>query len=316
MSKALATTGGERPSLLAQLEAGDNPYDDIEKEAGGGIFGDYLNLNGSTGEFVYGEDKDELDTPFDAYVDVESMIYGWKCWKDSKPVDEVSDFYLNKNSLPDEGDLTDHGPYEDDGDGWREFYSLHIVVPGKTPEEDQKFTYQINTQSSISQLGKFIKAWRKAAMQHIGDDGKLMIPLVEFDTDSFMPRIKKHGRKYFVTMKLIDGEWIEATEALEMFAFSPDEEGEGYEDEPEQEEKPAPRKSSRKAAKKPEPEKEDEGGEDDASNYEEGEDEKEEKPARGRGNRGRAASKEVEEEAPEQEEKPVSRGRGRGRGRG
>jgi len=314
MSNAL-TVGG-RPSIIDQINSGLNPFEDLEK-GGGDFFGDYLKINGNTGEISYGKDGTELDPGFEVLVDVESIRYGWQCWKDSEPIDERTDFLIGGDHVA-EGELPDHGPYTDEQDGWRELYTLRMVLMGETPAEDIKLTYNIASGGGKNALRKLIKAYMKQVVMNVGDDGQAMIPIVEIDLGSFIPAVKKHGKKYFPIFTLKG--WEERSVAME--AFSDDAEAGGsddYDDEPEQKQIAAkPAKKGKVNAKPPEPEIEDVEDENDEGNYDDGEAEVEEKTRkaapkpRGRGER---ASSEAEDDDAAEEAAPAPRGRGRGRGR-
>lgn len=311
-STAVTTTNGKsQADIMAIINAGKNPYDDILKDDRQ-FFGDYLKINGNTGVIEYGEDETELDAPFEAYLNVPTIRYGWKCWKDSEVVNEIADLALNADQIPKrENELPDHGPYDDD-DGWIDFYEIHLITATEKPEDEVKITYQIAAAAAKSQLKKMLRTYWKNVSQQIGEDGLPRIPIIEVSLDSYMSKDKKRGKKYFPVFEIVD--WVDFSELGAEFEMGADDENDegNYEDEPSS-------KSETKSDDKDEDVTDIDPETGDAID-EGSKDAGEEKPrgrGPGRGGRGRGGAKAATaDEGPDDtsEEKPTS-GRGRGRGR-
>lgn len=117
MANDLATRGN------TALATGGNPW----AEAARGVeTGTYLKFNGNDGRWSFGQDDEDLPEGSRVIVDMETLAFGWICWVDGS-VEEERLVPVLDGRPPQEHELTDYGPYEED-DGWREAASLSMIL--------------------------------------------------------------------------------------------------------------------------------------------------------------------------------------------
>lgn len=167
----------------------------------------YAKFNGNSGEFSYGSNANEIEAGERMAANVAAMRRGWICWKESEVVEEIM-IPIMDGPPPAENTLPDHGPYEkhEDGteDGWSEQVSLTLRLLGDD-HDGVEITYKTSTKSAMRPLGDLIKQYSRGYKEHPG-----CIPIIEFSKGSYMPKEKKHGKKYFPQFKIVD--WIDEDE--------------------------------------------------------------------------------------------------------
>jgi len=184
---------------------GVNPF----AEAGRGAeTGDYLKFNGNTGELTYGADDESL--PLGSYLvaDLNTYEQGFICWKESAVVEEVLVNIL-EGRPPREMELTDHGPYDDADDGWREAGSISFILlehgtdadAASHPDVGKPLLFKTSTGGAVRSLKKLSAAYGRVFMSKPGE-----LPVVEVTSESYIPKQKKHGKKYAVNLKIVG--WI------------------------------------------------------------------------------------------------------------
>lgn len=229
---------------LSVYEAPDNPW----AEAAASVeTGAYLKFNGNTGEFTYGADDVALEYGSQLVADLFNVSFGWICWKDSDPVEEILVKILD-GKPPLEHNLPDHGPYDSNDDGWREATACPMVllVNGQDNDEDAglRLNFKGSSASSVRGVRKLSGAFGKLFREKPG-----MFPVIEISGESFDAREKKFGKKHAPIFKIVG--WIGEDELAGLVG---DTTGGDYEAE---EEQPAAAPATRRlAAPAPEPEPE------------------------------------------------------------
>lgn len=192
---------------LAQGNAYD-PFAVAGNEMGGSS-ALYAKFNGNSGEMTYGSQAEEIATGERMAADVYGARKGWICWVESEVQEEIM-VPIVQGQPPRADQLQDHGPYKtyDDGtkDGWSEQFSINFRLLGED-HDGAEITYKTSTKSAMRPLGDLIKQFSREYKANPG-----CVPIVEFDKGSYMPKEKKHGKKYFPTFKIV--EWIEEGELL------------------------------------------------------------------------------------------------------
>lgn len=184
---------------------GVNPF----AEAGRGAeTGDYLKFNGNSGELTYGADDETL--PLGSYLvaDLATYAQGFICWKESAVVEEILVSVL-EGRPPREVDLPDHGPFDDDDDGWREAGSISFILLEHGTEEDagthadvgKPLLFKTSTGGAVRSLKKLSAAYGRVFMSKPGE-----LPVIEVTADSYTPKVKKHGTKHAINLKIVG--WI------------------------------------------------------------------------------------------------------------
>lgn len=234
MATALATIGAD----------GIDPFAVAAQRDSGGPQGTFLRFSGNDGTYTHGKDQDELEPGTRLVVNVMEMAAGWICWKDSKVVDEVNVRVVD-GSPPDEEDLKDHGPYEDDDDGWAEQRIIHLA-----DEEGKNYILKMMSKSGKRAFGTLLNDF-VAGRRTQGMD---KVPVIELDYTEFDAKNakgKKIGKKFAPKFTIVG--WYTEDELLEL--ASAGEDADDYDDEPAPKALPAPaKKRAAKPAKKKEPE--------------------------------------------------------------
>lgn len=207
----------------------------------------YAKFNGNSGEFTYGANATEVEKGERMAADVYNMRRGFICWVESEVAEEIMIPIMN-GMPPAEHTLTDHGPYKkyDDGteDGWSAQTSINFRLLGDD-HDGVEITYKTSTKSALRPLGDLVKQFSREYKSHPG-----CVPIVEFGKGDYMPREKKHGKKYFPTFKIVD--WIDEQELLATYGEGNKvEEGDGNDnliEQPKTETKATTKKTETKAA--------------------------------------------------------------------
>jgi hypothetical protein len=178
---------------LSVYEAPDNPWAEAAASVEGGA---YLKFNGNTGEYTFGADDSALEYGSQVVADLFNVSFGWICWKDSDPVEEVLVKILD-GKPPLEHNLPDHGPFDSEDDGWREATALPMILltNGDGPDADAdaglKLNFKGSSGSSVRGVRKLSGAFGKLFREHQGE-----FPVIELSAEQFAAKEKKYGKKY------------------------------------------------------------------------------------------------------------------------
>ncbi|USM11556.1 polyribonucleotide nucleotidyltransferase [Citromicrobium phage vB_CbaS-RXM] len=209
-----------RTGAISVYEGSDNPWADQGREVESGAF---LNFNGNSGELTFGADDNVLPDGSTVVADFLNQSVGWICWKDSEPVEEVL-IPVTEGKPPMEHELKDHGPYDDEDDGWREATAIPMVIEsvGGDPEHEfvgTKLLFKTSTRGAVRSVKKVAGQFGKQFREHMGE-----LPVIEVTTEGYTPREKKYGKKYAINFKIVD--WFGEDQLAELAGLLPDEDGE------------------------------------------------------------------------------------------
>jgi len=172
----------------------------------------YAKFNGNSGEFTYGAQAVEVEKGERMAANVYGARRGHICWVESEVAEEIM-VPLMQGPPPQAHTLTDHGPYKkyDDGtqDGWSEQFAIEFRLLGED-HDGAEITYKTSTKSAMRPLGDLVKQFGREYKSHPG-----CVPIVEFGKGDYMPKEKKHGKKYFPTFKIVD--WIDEETLLAQY---------------------------------------------------------------------------------------------------
>lgn len=190
---------------VSVYESPDNPW----AEAAASVeTGAYLKFNGNTGEFTYGADDVALEYGSQLVADLFNISFGWMCWKDSDPVEEILVKILD-GKPPLEHNLPDHGPYDSNDDGWREATGLPMVLLCNGENDDSeagaKLMFKGSSASSCRAAKKLSGQFGKLFREHQGE-----FPVIEINGESFNAKEKKFGKKWAPIFKIVG--WISEDE--------------------------------------------------------------------------------------------------------
>jgi hypothetical protein len=217
-------------NAVANNGASGNPFLSAASSLGGGNDGlTFAGFSGKTGDYTYGAEKEELDDGWEGAVNMNSAKQGHICWKDSEVVGEDMTRILDGNPTP-KSQLEDHGPYDDDDDGWQQQISFEVaVLEGGGDAEGEKLLLKNSSKSGLRAFGNLLAAYGKAIQkgQNIGDDGEDLLPIVKFEATEFTPKGAKKKEKAYAPKFTIVG-WISEAELDEKYGGEND--ASNYED--------------------------------------------------------------------------------------
>lgn len=202
---SLTTTGSNVPAL-----AGGNPFLDAAEDMGASSGGQYLKFDGNTGIFSYGKDQEELPKGTRVAVNPNEFKNGWICWKDGEVQEEIMVRVVD-GKPPVKGELRDHGPYEDDKDGWREQASTQF----RDIETGEEYLFKTSSKGGRISVGNLVRDYGKSFTMHPGE-----LAIVELQNTAFDAKDpkngKKLGRKYAPVFKIVD--WQSEQALIDKFA--------------------------------------------------------------------------------------------------
>lgn len=201
----VATTNGGAVSLM-----GSDPFTKAG-EAMGAPSGSFLKFDGNDGVWKHGQENDELQDGTQLAVNMMEFARGYICWNDGEVMEKILVPVASGQTPPQVHELTDHGPYKRERDGWSE----QSAIKFRSLEDGTEFTYQTSSKSGVMALGRLAVTYGKNYAQKIDDDGDNLVPIVEVGASSFSPKNDPGITKYAPTMKIVD--WISHAELNQMF---------------------------------------------------------------------------------------------------
>jgi len=169
----------------------------------------FLKFDGNTGQYSYGKDDDELPKGTRVAINPTEFKNGWICWKDGQVMEEIM-VRIVDGKPPAKGDLTDHGPYEDEKDGWREQSSVAF----RDIESGDEFLFKTSSKGGRIAVGNLVRDYGKGFARHPGE-----LAIAELASTSFDAKDKKTGKKlgkkFAPVFKLVD--WQSEEELIAKF---------------------------------------------------------------------------------------------------
>lgn len=185
-------------------------------------------LKFSKGDYLAGEDNDDVPSGTRFIAKMDDLMIGWQCWKDQKPVDHVMG-RLGEGYQPPRRDTLG----DDDQSQWehdpasgelRDPWQFSNMIPfrliskdGQVEEGDDDesrgvHTFTTSSKGGLGSLGLLTQKFGKAMRQHEGQ-----YPIIEIGVDSYPHKNKAFGRIKFPTFKIVG--WV----PMSMFSLDDDE---------------------------------------------------------------------------------------------
>ena len=221
-----STTSLANPTQAAELFA-----EEANRTEGGSGNKAFLKLDGNTGEYSYGADNEELEPGTRVLLNIDSYARGWLCWLGGEVKEEIMVPILEGHP-PKKHELPDHGPYEEDGDGWVEQMTIDMRL---LEEPFTEMVFQANNASKRRAMGALMKDFSKRFQKHPGE-----VPVIEIEVAEFEAKMGKNSKrkvtKYAPSFKIVD--WLTPEEIQDIFGA-----GGGEDDDDDGEDEPPKRKS-------------------------------------------------------------------------
>lgn len=161
------------------------------------IVGKLLKFN--KGDYLAGEDEDEIDEGTQLVANMDELMVGWIRWSDKRPTDQimgrVSEGYQpqRRNELGDE----DKGKWEVDAQGREQdpwSFSNYLLL--KAVDGEDIFTFTTASKGGLNAIGELCKGYGKLMRQKPDE-----FPIIELGTDSYTH--KEYGRVKTPKFKIV-----------------------------------------------------------------------------------------------------------------
>lgn len=158
-------------------------------------------LSFSKGEYVYGQNKDELPIGTRLVANMPGLRIGWRFWSGGKVVNDRTE--LVSDGRPEErradlGDL-DTATWERDNEGVpRDPWVLTNILELADPEKGLAFLYSTTSSGGRRAVGRLCTEY---AREYRMRDG--MLPIIELGRDSYMHKNREYGKIYNPVLKII-----------------------------------------------------------------------------------------------------------------
>ena len=179
----------------------DNPFQAYGEQASQkSIVGTLLKF--SKGDFLAGQDEDEVAVGTRFVANMDEMLVGWIRWESNRPTDHVMGKVSDGYQAPRRNDLGDNdkAQWEVDSDGkprdpWQ--FSNYLLMKG-TGDDDSLYTFTSSSKGGLNALGDLCKAYGKAMRQRPTE-----YPVVAVGVGSYQHPNRDYGRIKFPTFEVV-----------------------------------------------------------------------------------------------------------------
>jgi len=191
MANNLAVSNSNSLRAMSQAEILARLQGAVDKSAA--VNSNFMRFEGRVGIYSYNNGSEDVSVPSGTkvYLNIFESKQGYVCWKDGKPVDTVEVSLLDV--LPDEDDLTDHGPYSTDPqkrEGWSMQYSLFL----KGVDDNKQYILKLGSESAKREVGRLLGEIMEQAAIH---DLKEQTPVVSLGAQDFKSKGFKNYKPRF-----------------------------------------------------------------------------------------------------------------------
>jgi hypothetical protein len=182
------------------MQGGYDPYAAYGQEAASGS-GDFLKF--SKGEWLKGQNDDEVALGTRLAANMAELSIGWIRWEDGKPAERRMGLLAQGHKPEARGDLgyTDQSQWEDDETGKpKDPWNFTNELPVANPETGEQMTFSASSKGGIGAIGNLCKAYGKEYRQRDG-----LVPIIELQRDSYKHKV--YGKTYVPLIPIVD--WVE-----------------------------------------------------------------------------------------------------------
>jgi len=155
-------------------------------------------LKFSKGDYLVGEDNDEVEEGTQYVANMEELMVGWIRWEDGKPTDQIMGRVAEGYQAPKRNTLGDDDKtkWEVDEQGrerdpWQFSNYLILKTPGESGD-DHLFTFTTSSRGGLNAIGELCKAYGKAMRQKPDE-----LPIISLEVGSYQHSNKAYGRIKF-----------------------------------------------------------------------------------------------------------------------
>ncbi|MET0365636.1 MAG: hypothetical protein ABW169_13385 [Sphingobium sp.] len=182
------------------MTGGYDPYAAYGQEAASGS-GDFLKF--SKGEWLKGQNDDEVELGARLAANMGELSIGWIRWEDGKPAERRMGLLSmgHKPEARNELGYSDQSQWEDDENGKpKDPWNFTNELPLANPETGEQMTFSASSKGGIGAIGNLCKAYGREYRQREG-----LIPIVELGRDSYKHKV--YGKTYVPVISIAD--WVE-----------------------------------------------------------------------------------------------------------
>jgi hypothetical protein len=161
-------------------------------------------LKFSKGDYLVGEDNDEVPLGTRYIVNMDELLVGWIRWSENRPTDQVmgkvSDGYQppRRNELGD----NDKAQWETDTDGReRDPWQFSNYVLFKGDGDGELYTFTTSSRGGLNAIGDLCKSYGKAVRQRPDQ-----YPVVAIGSGSYQHPNRDYGRIKYPTFEIVN--WV------------------------------------------------------------------------------------------------------------
>jgi len=209
--KALAKIEPKKTHVADVQES--NFFTEYSKVAGatGSIIG--LLLKFSKGEFVAGQDNDEVEEGTQLVANMDQLLVGWQRWEDARPAEQIMGPLSEGFTPPQRSELSFDDPKDweiDEATGkprdpWVLTHILLLKEPGK---KGQLYTFSTNSAGGKNAMGRLCGEYGKEMREHPDE-----YPVVALEVGSYLHSNPAYGKIKFPIFKIVD--WADKSEFTE-----------------------------------------------------------------------------------------------------
>lgn len=193
-----AQTNGNLPT-----RQGGNPFERYaDATTQRSIVGKLLKF--SKGDFLAGEQADEVPVSTRLVANMDELLIGWIKWQDSRPVEHIMGRVIDEYTPPKRNELgdTDDGSWEVDMNGERrDPWQFNNYLLMKDAKGDQIYTFTTSSRGGLNAIGELSRSYGKAMRQRPND-----FPVIELGVGSYQHPNKNYGRIKFPTLAVVGWE--------------------------------------------------------------------------------------------------------------
>lgn len=203
-----------------------NPFAAAGAGAGSKIF---MKFKGASGDFLYGQDEEEMphDTQFAA--DIENSKWNWTFWWEGEVLETIETFVAQNpmgwenepDFLPEDyaGDMSLEEIRAEQADRKSNFmdgWSCQAVLDlREIGGEAREFTIKLNQGVALNAFRTMLQSFGRQFKIKVG-----LLPIVEISARSYVSKNKSVGKRYTPVLKIVD--WRSEEELMEAVGDDPD----------------------------------------------------------------------------------------------
>lgn len=181
------------------LDTRDDPYAQHGRQAGGE--GQYLSFK--NGEFLYGQNSEELPIGTQLVANMPGLRWGWRCWRDSQVVEDLTEPVAEMRPTERRSNLGDNDPaaWERDNTGkprdpWALTYILELA-----DQAGEKYLYSTTSKGGIGAVRRMCEEYAREYRQRPDE-----MPIIELGRDFY--NHPQYGKTYFPVFTIVG--WTDA----------------------------------------------------------------------------------------------------------